>query len=168
MIVYPNLPGKGVELRGVTSEDEGFLLEVYSSTRQEEMALVNWTEDQKKSFLQMQFNAQRQYYSEYYVGAQFQVVLWKNQPVGRLFIHQRDNEIRIMDIALLHQYRNHGIGTMLLQSILEQGKQHNLPVTIHVERFNPALSLYQRLGFCVREDKGVYLFMEWLPAEMEQ
>jgi predicted GNAT family acetyltransferase len=37
-------------------------------------------------------------------------------------------------------------------------------VTIHVERLNPARRLYERLGFSVAEDKGVYLFLERLPA----
>jgi hypothetical protein len=43
-----------------------------------------------------------------------------------------------------------------------------LPATIHVERFNPALHLYERLGFRLAEDKGVYYFMKWLPASLEQ
>jgi hypothetical protein len=34
-------------------------------------------------------------------------------------------------------------------------------VRIHVERQNPALALYERLGFRLLEDRGVYLFLEW-------
>jgi hypothetical protein len=30
---------------------------------------------------------------------------------------------------------------------------------------NPTLRLYQRLGFIVRDDKGVYLFLDWRAPE---
>ena len=68
-----------------------------------------------------------------------------------------------MDVALLPAYRGRGVGTQLLEQILAEGRQLNLPVTIHVERFNHALRLYERLGFRVEEDKGVYLFLKWTP-----
>lgn len=150
-------------LRPTTPSDEEFLLNVYASTRADEMARVDWDDAQKDAFLRMQFNAQHQYYVENYVGAEFSVILQNDQPVGRLYIHRRTNEIRIMDIALLPEYRKQGIGSSLIQEILQQGTDSQLPVTIHVERFNPALHLYERLGFRQKEDKGVYWLMEWTP-----
>jgi ribosomal protein S18 acetylase RimI-like enzyme len=157
-----------IDLRTVTEEDNDFLLSVYASTRADEMTRVDWNTEQKEAFLRMQFNAQSQFYLENYPGAEFQVITLNDQPVGRLYIHRRENEIRIMDIALLPGYRNLGIGSALLQDILDQGKNHNLPVTIHVEQFNPALRLYKRMGFRQKEDKGVYLLMEWSPENKEQ
>ena|SRR5687768_543815 len=157
-----------IDLRTVTEEDNDFLLSVYASTRADEMTRVDWNTEQKEAFLRMQFNAQSQFYTENYPGATFQVITLNDQPVGRLYIHRRENEIRIMDIALLPGYRNLGIGSALLLDILEQGKNLNLPVTIHVEQFNPALRLYKRMGFRQKEDKGVYLLMEWSPESKEQ
>lgn len=150
-----------IELRTVAESDRDFLFSVYASTRADEMARVDWTTEQKEAFLRMQFNAQTQFYIENYPGAEFQVITWNDQPIGRLYIHRREAEIRIMDIALLPGYRNLGIGSALLQDILEQGLNFNLPVTIHVEQFNPAMRLYKRMGFRQKEDKGVYLLMEW-------
>lgn len=157
-----------INLRAVTENDADFLYSVYASTRVDEMARVDWTTEQQEVFLRMQFNAQTQFYIANYPGAEFQVITLNDQPIGRLSIHRRDNEIRIMDIALLPDYRNLGIGSALLQDILEQGKNLNLPVTIHVEQFNPALRLYKRMGFYPKEDKGVYLLMEWSPASKEE
>jgi ribosomal protein S18 acetylase RimI-like enzyme len=157
-----------IDLRTVTEDDEGFLYSVYASTRADEMARVDWTAGQQETFLRMQFNAQTQFYIANYPGAEFQVITLGDQSVGRLSIHKRDDEIRIMDIALLPEYRNLGIGSALLQDILEHGKNLNLPVTIHVELFNPALRLYKRMGFRQKEDKGVYLLMEWSPENKEQ
>jgi ribosomal protein S18 acetylase RimI-like enzyme len=157
-----------IRLRPALPGDEEFLFSVYASTRTDELALVDWDPAQKESFLRMQFTAQFRYYLENYRGAEYQVILLDGQPVGRLYVHRRSDEIRIMDIALLPAFQKQGIGSFLLSQILEEGMQKDLPVTIHVERFNPALHLYERLGFCLAEDKGVYYFMKWSPATMEE
>ena len=157
-----------ITLRNIQSVDEEFLFNVYASTRADEMALVNWTGKEKNAFLQMQFKAQDRYYKETYPDAQYQIIQLGDKPVGRLYVYRRVNDIRIIDIALLPEFRKQGIGSTLLEGILEEGRNLNLPVTIHVERFNPAMRLYERLGFRQMEDQGVYYLMEWTHAIMEQ
>jgi ribosomal protein S18 acetylase RimI-like enzyme len=61
----------------------------------------------------------------------------------------------------LPEHRGAGIGTKLLRDLQEEVRSAGKSLTIHVERFNPALRLYERLGFQQIEDKGVYLLMEW-------
>lgn len=154
-------------LRPVDPEDSAFLFSVYASTRADEMALVAWSPAQKDAFLRSQYAAQDRFYRENYPGAVFQIILLDEKPAGRLYIHRRADEIRIMDIALLPGFRGHGTGTRLLQQVIDEGRARNLPVTIHVERFNPALRWYERLGFHLAEDKGVYLFLKWSPPEKD-
>jgi ribosomal protein S18 acetylase RimI-like enzyme len=137
---------------------------VYASTRAEELAVVPWDDAQKEAFLRSQFEAQDAWYREHYADASFDVILVDGQPAGRLYVLRRDAEIRIVDIALLPEYRGNGIGTTLLRDLLAEADAAGKRVTIHVERFNPALRLYERLGFCIAEDKGVYLFLERPPA----
>ena len=156
-----------IELRPALPSDDEFLYSVYAGTRTEELTLVDWDAIQKEKFLRMQFTAQYQYYVENYSGAEFLIILLDAKPVGRLYIHRRTDEIRIMDIALLPKFQKRGIGSTLLKQILEEGQEKNLPVTIHVERFNPAMHLYERLGFRLAEDKGVYYFMKWAPTIKE-
>ena len=156
-----------IELRPVRESDQPFLLQVYASTRAEELELTGWDENQKAAFVAMQFEAQDSYYRQHYPGAQWSVILIDNQPAGRLYLHPRENEIRIMEITLLPAYRGRGSGSRLLQQVLADGTRSGRSVTIHVERFNPALNLYQRLGFQLLEDKGVYLFLGWNPEESE-
>src|SRR5262245_25216682 len=125
-----------ITLRPITPEDLDLLCAVYASTRQEELALaVDWSEAQKTAFVQMQFNAQHQYYSEHYARAQFQIILLDGAPIGRLYVDRWAKEIRIVDISLLPDYRNRGIGSGLLKAIMNEGAQAGLPVTIHVEMF---------------------------------
>lgn len=152
-----------VTLRPITGDDLALLAQIYASTRAEELAQTDWTDEQKAAFLRQQFDAQHQYYQANYPGAQFQMVEEAGAPIGRLYVDRWEDQIRIMDVALLPAYRGRGVGTQLLEQILAEGRQLQLPVTIHVERFNPALRLYERLGFRVEEDKGVYLFLKWTP-----
>jgi len=149
-----------ISLRPITLDDEGFLYSVYSSTREDELAQVDWDDAQKEAFLKMQFHAQHTYYMEQYKHASFDVILLDDVPVGRLYLDRRKSEIRIVDIALLTAYRNRGIGSLLLKDILAEGERAGLPVRIHVEHFNPALHLYTRLGFRHIDDHGVYYLME--------
>jgi ribosomal protein S18 acetylase RimI-like enzyme len=136
---------------------------VYASTRTEELAVVPWDDARKDSFLRMQFEAQDRWYREQMPDARYDVVLVEGAPAGRLYVDRRDNEVRIVDIALLPEHRSQGIGTSLLGELLREADAAGKSVTIHVERLNPALRLYERLGFSVAEDKGVYLFLERRP-----
>ena len=151
-------------LRPITADDHIFLWQVYASTRAAELAQVNWSPEQQQAFLDQQFNAQQAYYREHYPTARFQIIEQAGVPVGRLYIDEWPTEIRIMDIALLPEYRDHGIGTQLLSEILARAATLGLPVTIHVEMFNPALRLYERLGFCRIDEHGVYYLLKHEPT----
>ena len=152
-----------VALRRVEPGDEAFLYQVYASTRQEELARTGWDETQKAAFLRMQFNAQSRYYEEHYRGAAFSVILSDDHPAGRLYVTRWQQEIRIVDFALLPGHRGMGIGTHLLRDLISESEESGKTLSIHVERFNPALRLYERLGFRTTADKGVYLLMERPP-----
>jgi len=151
-------------LRPADAADDAFLCRVYGSTRELELAQVDWDDGQKDAFVRMQYDAQRRYYEENYSGASFDVVLVDGEPAGRLYVARWPHEIRIVDIALLPEYRNRGLGSTLLGDLLAEGAAAGTPVSIHVERFNPALRLYDRLGFSIVEDRGVYFFLRWHPA----
>jgi ribosomal protein S18 acetylase RimI-like enzyme len=151
--------------RPIVPEDEDFLYRVYASTRAEELALLDWDDAQKESFLHQQFTAQHSYYQEQFKAARFLLILGDGQPIGRLYVDRREEEIRLIDIALLPEHRGSGIGTELMNELLAEAAEAGKKVRIHVERFNPALSLYERLGFTRVEDQGVYFLMEWLPPQ---
>jgi ribosomal protein S18 acetylase RimI-like enzyme len=153
-----------LSLRPAGPEDIAFLFRVYASTRTEELAPVPWSDEQKRAFLAMQFDVQDRYYLEQFPGAVFQVILRDGQPAGRLYVDHRDEELRIIDIALLPEHRGAGVGGTLLRGLLDEAKQAGKPVRIHVERFNPALRLYARLGFERVADTGVYFLLERSPA----
>jgi GNAT superfamily N-acetyltransferase len=157
-----------VTLRPIGREDSEFLFSVYASTRTTELAQVAWADEQKEEFLRSQFEAQRRCFESDYPGAQFQIILVDGQPAGRLYVHRRPAEIRIMDIALLPPFRGRGIATAFLKDILAEGERTARRASIHVEVFNPALRLYQRLGFTGVALNGVYQLLEWIPKSTRQ
>jgi GNAT superfamily N-acetyltransferase len=142
-----------------------FLLRVYHSTREEELAMVvDWTAEMKNAFVRQQFDAQHAWYQEHYQGATFDIILVDGIPAGRLYIHRRSKEIRLVDITLLPEFRKGGLGTSILHDLLAEGEAAGKPVTIHVEIYNPATRLYERLGFRPVEERGPYRLMEWSPS----
>jgi ribosomal protein S18 acetylase RimI-like enzyme len=158
-------PWNALRTRPIGPHDEEFLREVYASTREQEMALVNWSDAEKKTFLDMQFRAQDKFYHAEFPSAAFEIIEWDEASIGRLYVHRSDDAISVLDIALLPKSRRQGIGTYLMGQVLSEAEQTDRAVRIHVERFNRAFSLYQRLGFQQKADQGIYLLMEWTPSE---
>jgi ribosomal protein S18 acetylase RimI-like enzyme len=153
-----------VELRTATGADRGFLVELYASTRADELAVVPWTDDEKAAFVAMQFEAQDVSYHRAYPDGRFLVVLGDDAPIGRLYLGRGAAEIRIVDITLLPAHRGAGIGSRLIDDVLAEADAAGLAVRLHVEPWNPALRLYERRGFRVVEAGAVYLFMERPPV----
>ena len=142
-----------------------FLFELYASTREEELSRVAWTPEQKSHFLEMQFRTQHAAYLSNYESANFDVIQFNGQPVGRLYVHRRDDEIRIVDIAIKPAFRRLGIGSELIRNLQIEAGSREVPLRIHVEQNNPAKRLYDRLGFCKIGSTGVYDLMEWTKSD---
>jgi ribosomal protein S18 acetylase RimI-like enzyme len=150
-----------VALRVIRDSDEPFLLRVYAGTRAEELAAVPWSPEQKAAFVTQQFAAQTSHYAQHYPGMSADVTLLDGEPAGRLLVVRWPDEIRIVDISILPALRGRGAGSVLLRWQLEEAAASGKRLSIHVERENRALGLYERLGFRRVGEHGVYLRMEW-------
>jgi ribosomal protein S18 acetylase RimI-like enzyme len=151
--------GTGLSLRPQQASDLPFLAALYAATRERELAPVQWSAEEKAAFLAFQFTCQHRHYQEHYRAARFDVIERDGEPIGRLYLAWLGSELRIVDIALLPSAQRQGIGSRLLGAVLARAQSEGLSVSIHVERDNPALALYLRLGFELEEDRGVYLFL---------
>ncbi len=140
------------------------MFEVYASTRASEMARVPWSDEQRHAFVSSQVYAQCNFYDQKYPHADHSVILSKNRPVGRLYLARLDDELRIVDLTLVPEERNAGIGTRLLKELLDESRRSEIPVTIYVESFSPSLRLFERLGFRQLEEQGVHLLLQWSPT----
>lgn len=153
-----------IALRTEQPADEALLLELYASTRQEELDLTSWDAATRAAFVQSQFMAMRQGYAGMFPDGQFSIVLLANRAIGRIVVVHSKHEIRLVDMALLPAVRCRGIGSGLIQTVQAEARQAGKPVSLHVLKHNRAARLYERLGFRFIGGDGLYNEMAWQPG----
>lgn len=154
------LSSRGFALRPEVDGDIPFLMQLYASTREAELAPVAWSAEAKQAFLAQQFAAQRHHYRTMLPNCTFDVIEQNGVPAGRLYLEEHDSQIHVVDIVLAAACRGQGIGTAILRALIDHAAERGRGVGIFVEKFNPALRLYRRLGFTEIDDTGVYLEMK--------
>jgi ribosomal protein S18 acetylase RimI-like enzyme len=152
------------QLRPVTADDRAFLVDLYGSVREPELAHVPWDAATRRAFVEQQFAAQDEHYREHYPGATLDVIELDGERVGRLYVHRGPSDIRIMDVALAPAFRGRGIGTGLLRTLIAEAEASTRKLSVHVETNNPARRLYERLDFRAAGEHGVYVLMERAPV----
>lgn len=145
-----------LSLRAASQVDSEFMYAVYAAGRAEELAAVPWTAEQKAQFLRSQALAQLTYYAEHYPNAEYSIVMLDGRDAGRILVEHRAEDLRLMDMGLLPEYRGRGVGTKLLADVILRAESLGLPVVLHVESFNPASRLYERFGFVDDGEVGAY------------
>jgi ribosomal protein S18 acetylase RimI-like enzyme len=157
----PHAADAALTLRPVRPEDEGFLFTLYVSTRVDEFAPTGLSEAQLAPLLRMQFEAQRRSYDNSYPASGHQIILLDERPVGRIWVAHGADAVTLVDIALLPATRGAGLGTRLINDLIAEAARAGLPVRLTVLKSNGAAQrLYERLGFVVTADLGVYWEME--------
>ena len=154
----------GLRYRTAVDEDLPLLALVYASTRLEEVAQSGWPLETQHQFLAHQFDAQHRHYRQHYPAAEWLVIELAGTAAGRLYIEEWPDQIRLIDIALLPDHRGGGAGSAILSDLMDMAAAAEKPLTIHVEKNNPAMRLYRRLGFMPIDEHGVYDLMEWRPS----
>ena len=161
------LAAEGFRLRDETEGDVAFLERLYLDVRSPELAQIDWSDDVKHAFLIDQHRLQRHHYRTHHGDAAFRILEHDGAAVGRLYIHRSPEDVRIVDISLLSGARGKGVGGRLLEALLTEAEAMGATVSIHVEQFNPAQTLYRRLGFEPVRESGPYWLMERRPAPVE-
>ena len=153
---------QNLSLRPAESADEPFLEKLYADTRRDELAIFNWSREQEDAFFKMQFQMQTRSYRMQFPDALYDIVEFDQTPVGRLIVNRNEREINLIDISLLAEYRNRGIGAFLLEKLKAEAVANEKAVFLRVLETNvSARRLYERLGFTVVEDAGLYIAMRW-------
>jgi ribosomal protein S18 acetylase RimI-like enzyme len=150
-------------LRPATAADEPFLRALYRSTREAEFAMLGWTQPQVAALCDMQFRAQAAGYRRDHPGAEYLVICAPaGEAVGRLTRARYPDALLLVDIAVLPAFRGRGAGTWAIRTLQDEAAARAVPLFLHVDKANPALSLYQRLGFVIESDDGMRYGMRWV------
>ena len=165
MTIHSLRDGGKLALRAVTPEDDPFLLALYHGTRDKELAQAEWQEGQCEQFVRWQFDLQRREYDTRFPDARYQMILIDGEPAGRIWVGADDEQIRLLDIAILPQFQNRGAGTVLLKDLMREAKEAGKLLRHMVFVLNDnAHRFYERLGFVIIEDLGAYKHMEYGPG----
>jgi ribosomal protein S18 acetylase RimI-like enzyme len=152
-----------VTLRASTPADDDFLTRVFASTRAAELAQLASAPELLATFVASQSSLQRRAYAARYPSATFMIVELDGIPAGRLFVARGETELRLVDIALLDGFRGAGIGERLVRGVLTQAAAERLEVRLEVDLANPALRLYERLGFVAEAATEIQASLRWSP-----
>lgn len=156
--------GLRVVLRPAAEADYEELVRIYASTRAAELAQVTWDDAQKLAFCRSQYDAQKAEYDARFPDAEYDVIELEGRTVGRVWIGRAEEEIRLLDIALLPEVQRRGLGAAIVGALIEEARASGKRLRHMVFMLNTnAHRLYERLGFRVIEDIGGYLHMEWVP-----
>jgi ribosomal protein S18 acetylase RimI-like enzyme len=161
------LSAPAITLEPAAGCDQEFFFRTFASTRAAEVALTGWSAEQQESFLHMQFEAQRRGYLLQTPDAQYWVIRRNGTSVGRLIVDRTNNDIQLIDIGLLPEFRGYGIGSILMAALIQEATQERKPIRLFVERFSPALRWYEGMGFNVIGEGQIYLEMVWQPPRGE-
>ena len=154
---------QSISLRSVTADDEQLLLEIYQSSRGDDLRGLGWAEDRISEFLAMQYEAQQRFFESEYKRAADEIVLFEGKEAGRLIVERREHEIRLIDVALLSEHRNRGIGAFLIRKLQDEARREKKPLRLQIIRFNRAVNLLERSGFVRTSETGTHFQMEWTP-----
>ena len=154
----PRLEGSGIALRIAREADTPLIATIYATTRAEELQQVAWTPAEKEAFTRWQSQQQEAHYALHYPAAE-RLVIERGEPIGRMYVDTTRLEVRLMEVTLLPAHRKQGIGTRLLDLLIAYADGLGRAASLHVEPFNPAMRMYRRAGFEVKETRGIYEFM---------
>jgi len=151
----------GLTLREVSPLDEAFLLSLYSSVREAEMAMVPWADEQRSAFVRHQFAAQRNHYRSEYPAAQHSILLKDDVPVGMLYVDFTHADVKIVDLIISPSSRSLGIGSSLLKVLQSEASRLQKPLRVFVEQWDRSTKFFDRLGFKPVEEQGMHILLEW-------
>jgi ribosomal protein S18 acetylase RimI-like enzyme len=160
-VKYDKTNEQNVSLRSASDADASFLEMVYADSRREELASLGWSREQENAFFKMQFELQSRAYKMQFPDADFHIVELENKPVGRLIVWRSEKEVRLVDVSVLSEFRNRGIGSLLIEKLKSEIGSNRVLLLRVLKTNSGAKRLYERYGFVVTEETDLHFTMQW-------
>jgi ribosomal protein S18 acetylase RimI-like enzyme len=149
---------ENILLRTAKPDDEPFLQELFFDVRSVEFTQTGFPLEQLTPLLSMQYKAQTQSYNAQYPNAEHSIIELNGEKIGRLLVTREEKNTFLVDIAILHNFRGQGFGSFLLERL--KAEAEIIGLSVYKTNFG-AIKLYEKHGFTVTNDDGMYLEMEW-------
>lgn len=166
----PSVMLENLKLRKETCSDTDFLRLLYRVSRDYELSQVDVPESWLVPFLDQQYELQQAHYEKCFPRARKEIIEYKGTPIGKVYTDKTDEDggrLRLIDITIVRPWRGRGIGQHIIQAIQEEAKHVPLPVSLHVQKLNPAIELYKKTGFKVEKHTEQHVLMKWIEVNEE-
>lgn len=147
---------RSATLRPATWQDADFLYRLHRA------ALQNYVE---QTYGPWDDQWQQRHFAQHYRPSECRIITLNGQDVGVVRTVEDDAEVCLSVIEILPQFQGGGIGTSVIQSVLDKAHGKGKPVTLQVFKVNPARRLYSRLGFENVGETDTHYQMRALPPE---
>jgi len=139
-----------INLRDATEQDYEFLYDLHRETLKEYVGQTwGWDEDWQANYFREKFDVSGR-----------RIIQQNGADIGCITVRDKGTHIFLAYIALVPAFQRKGIGTQLIEEILNEANRKQKPVTLKVLKTNPARALYERLGFTVIEITDTHYFMK--------
>lgn len=150
-----------IRLRKRSECDSAFLFQLFSQIKKVELHFDLFPEEISSRILQMQYNAWEEMVRTRYSGSDDFIIMFDSERVGRVQFSETAEELRIINISILPLFQGEGIGTEILRKLLTDATRKKLQATLEVDKSNPAINLYRRLGFTEYQDGQLKTLMKY-------
>ncbi len=151
-------------LRPEIPEDADFLEDLFVANKDDAPGWRELLPAERTRLLKEQSALQRLHYRKFYPQAWFTIIEVEGKPAGRLCVNQSPKEMRVVDISILPEYRQHGIGSRLIQQVITESTRLKRPLRLCAELGSTVHSFYQKLGFIEFKRDGTHVHYQWVPV----
>jgi GNAT superfamily N-acetyltransferase len=108
--------------------------------------------------------AQDAWFEQSLAEAVMSVVEEEGEPVGAIGLTSAPDCLYLVELQILPNFQNRGLGSALLDRQLSEARARGVPIRLRVLLENRARSLYERKGFVITGETETHFLMEWRPS----
>jgi ribosomal protein S18 acetylase RimI-like enzyme len=136
-------------LRAYQAQDFDFARQLYFETMREAIERIfGWDQAHQEASFAGWFNPD-----------EVNIIVANGVDAGWIQQREDDGAIFLGSIYVTPEMQGKGIGTRVIQTLLDLGRQRSQPITLAVMKINPAIALYERLGFRITDEDEYKLYM---------
>lgn len=150
-------------------------MENYKRTIMKTYELVQYTDADHDNYIKCQIDAFEKYILEFFGVCDMSImeshlkqlkpnllkIVVKNLTAGYVYYKEEDSKIVVDVFTLLPEYRNNGLGSLILQDFIKKADELNKPIFLDTFKSNPAKKFYEKNGFVVVDENYSHYILRY-------